>query len=73
MFIFQLQKLVLIFMDIDNFRFINQNYGYFVGDEVIQKLILEFCQVFRFGDIFGCVGGEEFVVYFFGVSGQDVV
>lgn len=68
---FQPQKSALILMDIDNFRTINQNHGHPVGDEVIQKLISEFRQALRPGDIFGRVGGEEFAVYLPGASVQD--
>lgn len=68
---FQPQKSALILMDIDNFRTINQNHGHPVGDEVIQKLISEFRQALRPGDIFGRVGGEEFAVYLPDASVQD--
>ncbi len=52
----------LLVMDIDNFKEINDRYGHRVGDEVISLLVHCLKASFRSSDIFGRIGGDEFVV-----------
>lgn len=54
---------IILMIDIDNFKHINDSYGHNVGDEVI----IGICQIiknnFRDTDIIGRMGGDEFLVY----------
>ncbi|MBD3810257.1 MAG: GGDEF domain-containing protein, partial [Sulfuricurvum sp.] len=54
--------LSLIFMDIDDFKLINDTYGHRMGDSVLVELSTLVSQRIRESDIFGRWGGEEFVI-----------
>ncbi len=52
----------LVFIDLDNFKAINDNFGHAAGDRVLKdfaKLIQGFC---RKADLYGRLSGDEFVV-----------
>jgi len=56
------QPLALIMLDIDLFKFVNDRYGHMIGDLVLKNLA-HYCQKgLRDIDLFGRVGGEEFLV-----------
>lgn len=50
--------------DIDDFKFINDNYGHDVGDKVLKQLTQLITEDIRENDYFFRVGGEEFVILF---------
>ena len=52
----------LIFLDIDNFKKINDTYGHSVGDRVLKKIAVLFQAALRTTDTFSRWGGEEFVI-----------
>jgi len=54
--------LSLIFMDIDKFKNLNDNYGHQVGDEVLKELANLLNKNIRQTDTFARWGGEEFVI-----------
>lgn len=58
----------IIFIDIDNFKKINDRYGHHVGDVVLKKVGLAFKKRLRSSDIVARFGGEEFIVAFIGVN-----
>ena len=53
----------LIFIDIDDFKAINDTYGHRVGDKCLQILVGRMKEVLRAGDLLGRYGGDEFVVF----------
>lgn len=53
----------LISFDIDHFKSINDTYGHPIGDLVLQQLSSTVTRQLRAYDIFGRVGGEEFMVF----------
>lgn len=55
------QPVALIMIDIDHFKFVNDRYGHLVGDVVLKNLVTFYQQELRDIDIFGRVGGEEFL------------
>jgi diguanylate cyclase (GGDEF)-like protein/PAS domain S-box-containing protein len=56
------QPLVVIMLDIDHFKRINDNWGHDIGDIAIQSLA-ELCRsTLRDIDIIGRIGGEEFAI-----------
>ena len=54
---------VLLILDFDNFKHVNDNYGHKVGDEVLKAFAHILTRAFRTKDIIGRVGGDEFMVY----------
>lgn len=55
------EPLALIMIDIDHFKFVNDRYGHLVGDVVLKNLATFYQAGLREIDIFGRVGGEEFL------------
>jgi diguanylate cyclase (GGDEF)-like protein/PAS domain S-box-containing protein len=53
----------LLYMDIDCFKRINDQYGHEVGDQLLTALSVKAKQHLRTSDLFGRVGGDEFIVY----------
>lgn len=52
----------LLFLDIDHFKSINDNYGHAVGDHVLQTLASTIQSSLRASDLLARWGGEEFVI-----------
>ncbi len=56
------ETLVLLLIDIDHFKAVNDTYGHSVGDEALKKMV-EVCKSeIRSFDTFGRIGGEEFAI-----------
>ncbi|KTC84967.1 diguanylate cyclase [Legionella brunensis] len=60
--------LLLIMIDIDYFKKINDNYGHPAGDKVLKQLANLFLVNLRNQDIIGRYGGEEFLIILPGTS-----
>jgi len=54
----------LLFLDIDDFKKINDTYGHDTGDEVLKMLTETTKSVLRKNDTIGRWGGEEFIIVF---------
>lgn len=54
--------LTIIFLDIDNFKDINDTFGHMAGDEALKKIAAVIEQEKRDSDIAARYGGEEFVL-----------
>ncbi len=55
-------KHALLVIDIDDFKNINDTYGHLYGDAVLKELSVGLTNLFRYSDIIGRIGGDEFVV-----------
>lgn len=51
---------IIFYADMDNLKIINDSYGHDAGDEAIRLLAEIFKKVFRFNDVIGRIGGDEF-------------
>jgi len=56
------QPFVVMMIDLDHFKAVNDNYGHAVGDEVLRAFCRRIEHVLRRSDVLGRFGGEEFVV-----------
>jgi diguanylate cyclase (GGDEF)-like protein len=52
----------LLFLDLDNFKLINDSYGHRAGDLVLQEVARRVEAALRRGDVVSRLGGDEFVV-----------
>jgi diguanylate cyclase (GGDEF)-like protein len=62
----------LVFLDINDFKLINDRYGHPVGDAVLQRLANLLREVFRPEDVVVRYGGDEFLVVAPGMSADSV-
>jgi diguanylate cyclase (GGDEF)-like protein len=53
----------LIFIDIDDFKAINDTHGHRVGDKCLQSLVTRMQEVLRGSDLIARYGGDEFMVF----------
>ena len=56
------QQIALLLIDMDNFKFINDNYGHSGGDTALQELSRILTDTFRTDDYVCRIGGDEFAV-----------
>lgn len=53
---------ILLILDIDHFKSINDTFGHAGGDELLKQLARTWAAILRESDILGRIGGEEFAV-----------
>ncbi|MEG2120112.1 MAG: GGDEF domain-containing protein, partial [Pseudoflavonifractor sp.] len=63
----------MLMMDVDQFKSINDRFGHYTGDQILQNVAALLRKVFRDEDIIGRLGGDEFIVFLRGVSQKTVV
>jgi diguanylate cyclase (GGDEF)-like protein/PAS domain S-box-containing protein len=67
-------KVALLFVDLDNFKTINDTFGHMVGDQYLTKISDRIANSLRSTDLIGRVGGDEFAVLLSDVGSRaDVV
>lgn len=63
----------LYFIDMDQFKHVNDTYGHDAGDEVLVQIAGRLKQLVRRGDLLGRLGGDEFVLYVSEISASDAM
>ena len=64
---------ILVLIDLDNFKDVNDNYGHLMGDKTLKNLGKILRRTFRNNDIIGRIGGDEFCVYLKDVSSIESI
>ncbi|MEB3360212.1 MAG: response regulator [Synechococcales bacterium] len=67
------QEMNVVILDIDQFRYVNDEYGYDWGDRVLQWLAHLVKQVVRSGDITARCGGDELMIGLYCCSQADAL
>lgn len=62
------QEFSILFLDLDNFKKVNDLYGHEVGDEVLRIVAKRLKHITRHKDMVGRYGGDEFLIYVEGNS-----
>jgi len=62
----------VIMVDIDNLKFVNDNFGHTKGDELLKRLANILSSIFRKEDVVARIGGDEFVIILPNVDEETV-
>lgn len=54
---------MLMFVDFDDFKTVNDTYGHLAGDKALVFVVNRIKEIFTEGEIIGRIGGDEFVVF----------
>ncbi len=54
----------IVYIDLDNFKYVNDHFGHDIGDQVIQLAAFTMVQSIRNIDSIGRLGGDEFAIIF---------
>lgn len=66
-------RAALLFVDTDNFKYINDTLGHKSGDILIRQASERLQSVMREGDLLSRLGGDEFVIFLKDIKGREEV
>lgn len=66
-------QLALLFLDLDNFKIINDSLGHDAGDELLKEVARRLLHVVRNGDIVCRLGGDEFAILAHNFESQEPI
>lgn len=60
------EKLAVLYVDVDDFKLINDEHGHPVGDKVLTEIACRLDSILRDEDLVARIGGDEFAILIFG-------
>lgn len=63
----------IVFLDIDNFKEINDNYGHLLGDQILAQISERLKQNLRQSDVVGRWGGDEILILLREVTAETII
>ena len=67
------RKFFLLFIDVDQFKLVNDNLGHAVGDELLKKFASCIHANIREGDVLARLGGDEFAAIMTDIDNLDLI
>ena len=68
----QQQLHAFFILDLDNFKQVNDTYGHLLGDALLTDIAKEIQALFRNSDIFGRIGGDEFIIFMKDIKKKEI-
>jgi diguanylate cyclase (GGDEF)-like protein/PAS domain S-box-containing protein len=65
------RKVCLVFIDLDNFKDVNDTHGHDLGDKLLQEVAVRLAGTMRESDTLARLGGDEFVVVLTSVTSHE--
>lgn len=66
-------NLIVMFLDIDNFKLINDNLGHDKGDLILKSIAKRLQKCVRKSDTVARIGGDEFIIVFFANNKANII
>ncbi|MDH5650185.1 MAG: diguanylate cyclase, partial [Gammaproteobacteria bacterium] len=66
-------KCALLYIDLDNFKFVNDTLGHIAGDKVLIEVTMLLNKRMRKGDLLGRLGGDEFGLLLYEIDREKAV
>lgn len=63
----------LLFIDLDDFKFVNDNYGHGYGDFLLKTVAKRLLSSVKDNDIVGRVGGDEFIIFLRDIKNEEFI
>lgn len=61
----------VLFLDLDRFKYINDSYGHFIGDQILYRVSQRLLERVRAEDTVARVGGDEFLILLHGLPRDE--
>jgi diguanylate cyclase (GGDEF)-like protein len=65
------KSIALLYIDLDNFKKVNDNYGHYYGDQILLTFVQRLKNIFKNIDSIARLGGDEFTVLLEGITNLD--
>jgi len=65
------KNLIVMFIDLDNFKTVNDTMGHHVGDELLKTVATRFATCVREEDVVARMGGDEFIVILSDINDRE--